>query len=146
MEALMTVSGVTGTTGTTKTSTSVDRTAMDKDTFLKLLVAQMKYQDPSSPTDPTQFLTETAQFTVVDKLSDISTYTQRQTASSLIGQTVTYLDSSGAKATGSVTGATLNANPPTVTIGGEAWGLDSIIGVGELPAARNADGSSGSTS
>ena len=144
----MTVTGVTGTTGTTGTTTStstVDRTAMDKDTFLKLLVAQMKYQDPSNPTDPTQFLTETALFTVVDKLNDISTYTERQTASSLIGRTVTYLDSSGAKATGTVTGATLNASPPTVTIGGEAWDLDSIVGVGELPAARNADGSSGST-
>ena len=38
---------------------------LNQDTFLKLLVAQMKYQDPLSPTDSTQFLTQTAQFTTV---------------------------------------------------------------------------------
>ena len=40
----------------------------DQDTFLKLLVAQLKYQDPSNPADSTQFLAQTAQFTQVEKL------------------------------------------------------------------------------
>ena len=45
---------------------------LDQDTFLKLLVAQMKYQDPSNPADATQFLTQTAQFTQVEKLGAIA--------------------------------------------------------------------------
>ena len=34
-----------------------------QDAFLKLLVAQLKYQDPSKPADSTQFMAQTAQFT-----------------------------------------------------------------------------------
>ena len=62
----VTGSGSTGaTTGTTAPrrpapAASRDRPRgsehLDKDTFLKLLVAQLKYQDPTSPADATQFM------------------------------------------------------------------------------------------
>jgi flagellar basal-body rod modification protein FlgD len=35
--------------------------------FLQLLVAQMKNQDPTSPQDPTQFVSELAQFTQLEQ-------------------------------------------------------------------------------
>ncbi len=82
--AMTTVSGTgatTGTSTTTGTGTSATDPArsstLDQDTFLKLLVAQLKYQDPSSPSDPTQFMSETAQFTVVQKLDALSTLDQK---------------------------------------------------------------------
>jgi flagellar basal-body rod modification protein FlgD len=43
----------------TVTSNSV---AVDKNLFLQLLVAQLKNQDPSNPTDSTTFVTQLAQF------------------------------------------------------------------------------------
>jgi flagellar basal-body rod modification protein FlgD len=68
-----------------------------EDTFLKLLVAQLKYQDPLSPTDGTQFLTQTAQFTTLETLQKIekqqetlSQSTQLLSASSMVGRAVTY--------------------------------------------------------
>jgi flagellar basal-body rod modification protein FlgD len=45
--------------GTSKSSSS---TTITKDMFLQLLVAQLKNQDPMSPADGTQFLTQLAQF------------------------------------------------------------------------------------
>ena len=36
--------------------------------FLQLLVAQMKNQDPTAPQDPTQFVTQLAQFSQVEQL------------------------------------------------------------------------------
>ena len=35
--------------------------------FLQLLVAQLKYQDPTSPQDPTQFVGELAQFSQLEQ-------------------------------------------------------------------------------
>src|SRR3954466_8879803 len=39
----------------------------NKDTFLKLLVAQLKNQNPLSPTDGTQFVTQLAQFSSLEQ-------------------------------------------------------------------------------
>lgn len=41
------------------------------DTFLKLLVAQMKNQDPMKPQDGTQFLAQLAQFSQLEQLIGI---------------------------------------------------------------------------
>src|SRR5262245_37094036 len=78
----------------------------DKDTFLKLLVAQLKYQDPDKPADATQFMSQTAQYTQVEKLGDIADLMKTQRlvgTSSMVGHQVTYMDENGAKLTGKVT-------------------------------------------
>jgi flagellar hook assembly protein FlgD len=41
--------------------------AANKEMFLKLLVAQLQHQDPASPEDPVQFLTQLAQFTTLEQ-------------------------------------------------------------------------------
>ena len=118
-------SSSTATTGTTPTLPSASTSAtgstqLDSNTFLKLLVAQLKYQDPSSPSDATQFLSETAQFSVVQKLDALSALDQKvldaskaQTAAALIGKQVTYTDVAGKSHTGTVTGTTLGQETPT---------------------------------
>lgn len=40
--------------------------------FLQLLVAQLKYQDPTSPSDPTQFVGELAQFSQLEQTIGIN--------------------------------------------------------------------------
>ena len=73
--------------------------------FLKLLVAQMKYQDPMNPVDSTQFLTQTAQFTELETLQKIEgeqsaqqSASQMLAASSMVGRQVTYALSPGGQA------------------------------------------------
>ena len=39
----------------------------NKDVFLKLMVAQLQHQDPLSPADGTQFVTQLAQFTQLEQ-------------------------------------------------------------------------------
>jgi flagellar basal-body rod modification protein FlgD len=98
--------------------------SLDQDTFLKLLVAQMKYQDPSKPVDSTQFMAQTAQFTQVEKLGQIADAQASMlsaqlmgAASNLVGRTVTYLDAAGAEVTGVVQSATLGGSDPTLRVG-----------------------------
>lgn len=83
-----------GTSGVSQTSTSQTGSATssteaqqpDKEMFLKLLVAQLRYQDPLQPVDGIQFVTQLAQFTEVEQLmgmrQDISSI-----ASALLGST-----------------------------------------------------------
>jgi len=42
-----------------------------KDQFLRLLVAQMKSQDPLNPADSIQYVTQLAQFSELEQLIDI---------------------------------------------------------------------------
>ncbi len=53
-------------------SVSNPKAALDKDAFLKLLVAQMKNQDPDKPMDGTQMAAQLAQFSSVEQLMQIN--------------------------------------------------------------------------
>jgi flagellar basal-body rod modification protein FlgD len=61
----------TATSSTTTTSQS--GTTMGKDDFLKILMAQLKNQDPLNPQDPGQFVSELSQLTSVESLKNIET-------------------------------------------------------------------------
>src|SRR4051812_48197097 len=91
------ITDVMGTQQATAAAATKENGTLDKDAFLKLLVAQLKYQDPSNPVDSSQFMSQTAQFTSVEKLTALAdTQTamlssqQLLGASSLVGKTVSY--------------------------------------------------------
>jgi flagellar basal-body rod modification protein FlgD len=44
----------------------------DKNLFLKLLVAQMGNQDPMNPQDPTQYVTQLAQFNSLEQMQNLN--------------------------------------------------------------------------
>jgi flagellar basal-body rod modification protein FlgD len=107
-----------------------------KDTFLKLLVAQLRYQDPTSPTDGAEFLAQTAQFTVVEKLEELAktnaellSAERMTTATSLIGRTVSYTNSEGKEATGVVTGMKTSPLGPVLKVGSDEVQVGSVTGV-----------------
>jgi len=55
-----------------KKKTGVDSNDLaNKEVFLQLLIAQIKNQDPSSPADSVQYITQLSQFTGVEQLVDI---------------------------------------------------------------------------
>lgn len=62
--------------------------SMDKEAFLQLLVAQMKYQDPLQPTSNTEYISQYAQFSQVEQMQNMSSSMDLQRASGLVGQTV----------------------------------------------------------
>ena len=63
------VAGSTASTATgSSSSTGLGGTAPSQQMFLQLLVAQIKNQDPTSPSDPTQFVTQLAQFSQLEQI------------------------------------------------------------------------------
>lgn len=77
----------------TKTSNS----SLDKDAFLQLLVAQMKYQDPLEPTSNTEYISQLATFSELEEMQNMTSGMNLQRASALVGQYVfmKVTDSSG---------------------------------------------------
>ncbi|HEU5447912.1 MAG TPA: flagellar hook capping FlgD N-terminal domain-containing protein, partial [Acidimicrobiia bacterium] len=112
-------------TGTTDGATGqTDPQTIGKDMFLKLLVAQLKYQNPMEPVDSSQFMAQTAQFTMVEKLQAMAAQTDAlvageasQRAAGLLGHQVTYVDAEGATQTGLVTGTRFGSEAPVLLLG-----------------------------
>jgi len=64
--------GITGTGSTkgaadTTTQLPADKLGADKTTFLRLLVTQLRHQNPLNPSDGVEFVTQLAQFTALEQ-------------------------------------------------------------------------------
>ncbi len=64
------VNGVSST-GTEPTAAAPPNQLADKAAFLKLLVAQIRNQDPLNPSDGVEFLTQLAQFSQLEQLMEV---------------------------------------------------------------------------
>ncbi len=114
---------------------------MDKDTFLKLLVAQLKYQDPSNPTDSSQFMAQTAQFSMVEKLdalakqnADLLSSQRMLQGSSLVGRKVGYPAADGTTTYGVVSSAKFTSDGPVLHIGDTDVPIGKVTEVTQLTA------------
>ena len=75
---------------------------LDKDGFLKLFIAQLTHQDPTSPMDTNESVAQMASFTMVEQITSMTSSNAQiaktlttSNAVGLIGRTVTYIDADG---------------------------------------------------
>lgn len=77
------------TSGTSLTKeTKSKNSQIDSDMFLQLLVAEMQNQDPLEPTSNTEWVSQYATFTQVEKMSEMAGSVDLLRANSLVGQSV----------------------------------------------------------
>jgi flagellar basal-body rod modification protein FlgD len=127
----MTVNAPAGTGGPAATAETKSKTEVDYQSFLKLLVAQMKNQDPTDPMDSTQYMAQLAAFSQVEqsvqinaKLDQMLQSSSLAQADALIGRTVTSADG---KITGKVEEVRLISNGIVAVLEG---GDEIVIGPG----------------
>lgn len=132
--------GVTPTTGFYQPTTQAPGTSEDKQMFLNLLVAQLRYQDPMNPADSGQFLAQSAQFTALEKMQDVADRTAGLLAAQvsfgatgLVGRYVSYLDEHGASHTGQVGSVTYDQSGPMLVVDGEPVALGQVATVSATP-------------
>src|SRR4051812_35608151 len=118
-------------TGTSKTAAAADNNVLGKDDFLKLMVAQMKNQDPMNPADDKDNIAQMAQFSSLEQITNLTNATQelanRMSLTQnvgLLGHAVTYKAADGTSASGTVDGLDLAKDgSATLSVGG-ATGID----------------------
>ncbi|RBY86069.1 flagellar hook capping FlgD N-terminal domain-containing protein [Blastococcus sp. TF02A-26] len=121
------ISGVGASYATGGATTTVERKGQNnKDMFLQLLVAQMRYQDPSNPASTTEFMSQTATFTQVEKLEELAkqnaelvTLQRSLSAGALVGRNVTWTDETGSSQSGTVSSVRFFAGEPVAVVGGK---------------------------
>lgn len=130
--------GVTGTTGATGAAG-----AADKNMFLELMVAQMRYQDPLNPADSSQMMAQTAQFTSLEKMQQVADQTAMMLssqlafgASALIGKTVRWNDADGTEQSGTVQGTSFLATGPVLSVDGKEVAMTDVLSVGDAPTVE----------
>jgi len=119
------------TTDTTKKSDAAGNQILGKDDFLKLMVAQMKNQDPMNPSDDKDNIAKMAQFSSLEQITNLASATQELATRmsltqnvGLLGHDVTYTKADGTAGTGKVDGLDLTADgSATLSVGGQA-GVD----------------------
>ncbi|MFF7681575.1 flagellar hook capping FlgD N-terminal domain-containing protein [Microbacterium sp. NPDC007973] len=135
----MTVDAVTATASpfaTASPTAAAPKKELDSEVFMKLLVTQLTNQDPSTPMDTNQMISQTTQLAMMEQLTAMSrnsseafALNMRQAATALIGQRVGYVDAAGAPASGIVSKVSFGGSIPQVTIGDVTVALDAITSV-----------------
>jgi flagellar basal-body rod modification protein FlgD len=139
------VGGSTGSQATTTATTQINNSnGFDSKTFLKLLVAQLKYQDPSNPASSSELMAQTATLAQVQSLDSIAdkndqmlTLQKSLSAGALVGRTVSYTDTDGSTKTGQVTAVKISSDSSTeskAVIGGVDVDLSRVSQVSQATA------------
>ena len=132
----MAVTGVnySGNASSSSNNSSTTKTSQDlgKDDFLNLLVTQLKYQDPMSPMEDKEFISQMAQFTSLEQMKNMNNSVQITQATSFIGKQVTWADSKGNEVTGVVKSVKIVNGEARVIVGNETLELKQILSVSEV--------------
>ncbi len=137
-----TLSPATNPSANASPSASTD--GLSETDFFQILSAELANQDPSSPTDSTEFITQMAQFSELSDLSsmqsDLQSLVQADQAqaapilngAALLGKTVTTAQGSGV-----VQGASIDQGTTYLTVSGQSTAvpLTDVTSITETPAA-----------
>lgn len=108
--------------------------SLGSDAFLKLLVAQLRYQNPLQPTDPSSMLGQTAQFTTVETLQtladlqrDLMGFQEAVGAMGMIGRHITAVGVDGLPLSGTVEKVRFGEEGVMLTVGGREVPLSHVM-------------------
>ncbi|MCK6445882.1 MAG: flagellar hook capping protein [Planctomycetes bacterium] len=131
---------------------------LDKDAFMKLLVNQMKNQDPMQPADNTQMIAQLAQFSSLEQMQSLNDnivglavlqqqnalLSQLTSASSLIGENIRYVDpATETEQWGTVSAVKIVDGLASLSIDGKDVPLANVAEVGAPPPPSGDDTNSG---
>lgn len=120
-----------------KANSTASRTTsseLGKDDFLKLLITQLQNQDPTNPMEDTEFISQMAQFSSLEQMTNMSTSFSKlasvlnsQEATGIIGRNVEL--NIGDTTTKGVVEAATRGDNPQIMVNGMYYSLDQVAAV-----------------
>lgn len=148
---MSTTSAISGASGSSAALTSTTPKVLDRDAFLKLLITELRYQDPMQPMQDKEFISQLAQFSSLEQMQRMNQgfdyfgkSAMANQAFAMTGKWVDYADAAtGTIATGKVSGVSFRDGSPMLRIGSRDVPLDYIMSVypsfGAISSGKTAD-------
>lgn len=119
-----------------------DPNELGKDQFLKLLITQLRYQDPISPVDDKEFIAQMAQFSSLEQMQNLNTnmsemmlaqqkLTSLGQATQMIGKSVELFTHEGESIFGQVSGVQFKNGWPEIIVDGKLYDFGEIVAIRE---------------
>jgi flagellar basal-body rod modification protein FlgD len=110
---------------------------LGKDDFLKLLITQLSYQDPTAPMDDKEFVAQMAQFSTLDQMtsmandfSKLKSMLSANEASGALGKNVELIDND-TLVQGAVKAVTRGDASPLVMVNGQYYNWEQVTKIYE---------------
>lgn len=142
--AISVVSNTTTGVQTSSTKTTRNTGEMGKDEFLKLLITQLKFQDPLNPTDDKEFIAQMAQFSSLEQMQNMNSSFTSMKAFSLMGKNITAAVKNGdtgesSSVSGMVSKVKINGGKAYVEVDGKDIDIDTIGEVTDTGSTKLTD-------
>jgi flagellar basal-body rod modification protein FlgD len=119
---------------------------LGKDAFMKLLITQLRYQDPTRPMEDREFIAQMAQFSTLEQMTNMNKEISGMVKSTRSAETFSYLGkqidamnpASGRRVSGVVSSIQYDGDEPMLMVGNEAVRLGDVHSVSAAEAASSA--------
>jgi flagellar basal-body rod modification protein FlgD len=120
---------------------------LDKDAFMKLLITELRYQDPTRPMEDREFIAQMAQFSTLEQMSNMNKEivglvksSRTSEAFSLLGKHIDALNpATNRRVSGVVTSVQYNGDEQVLMVGSEQVRISDVHAVRNADAARPAE-------
>ena len=135
-----------------RTTGTYNSAQLGKEDFLRLLVTQLRYQDPLEPVKEQEFIAQLAQFSTLEGINNLANHMEilvdfgeallwqstNQEAIDMLGRQVTLVTQDG-EITGSVSGIRWYEGRPRVIVDGQAYDLGYVRELALAPEKEGDD-------
>lgn len=138
------VDALTSTTSATNSTTrATGSSTLGKDDFLKVLITQLRNQDPMQPLQDKDFIAQMAQFSSVEQLMDLSANMGKLSqnlglASNMIGKNIEWTETSGKDTvlkSGLVSSIVVRGGIQYAIVDDQAISLDQVLSISAPPVS-----------
>jgi flagellar basal-body rod modification protein FlgD len=143
----VTSSGSSAATTSSSSTTTNPLQSVSVADFTKMLVTELQNQDPTQPMTNTDLMNQVSQIQSIDSNQQLTSTLQSvalgqsiASAGSLIGATVTGLDTNGKQVTGAVTSASISNGSAVLNVGSSTIALTNVTQIAPTSSTSSTSG------